>query len=101
MNNFNNDNQYEIVDGILKPVYNDFNFHRLELNWKEHIRIGNHQTLTAQFRAGSILGPPVPDFFDFYLGGLIGMKSYPFYAVSGNEIGWLNLTYRFPLFKNG
>lgn len=28
------------------------------------------------------------------------MKSYPFYAVSGNELGWLNLTYRFPLFTN-
>ena len=28
------------------------------------------------------------------------MKSYPFYAVSGNELGWLNLTYRFPVFKN-
>jgi hypothetical protein len=28
------------------------------------------------------------------------MKSYPFYAVSGNKLGWLNLTYRFPLFKD-
>ena len=27
------------------------------------------------------------------------MKAYPFYAISGNEIGWLNLTYRFPLFR--
>ncbi|MGE5681960.1 MAG: biopolymer transporter Tol, partial [Bacillota bacterium] len=40
------------------------------------------------------------DFFDFYLGGLIGMKSYPFYAISGKNLGWLNLTYRFPLFKD-
>ena len=57
-------------------------------------------TLTAQLRAASILGPEVPDFFDFYLGGLVGMKSYPFYAVNGNELGWLNLTYRFPIWKN-
>jgi Tol biopolymer transport system component len=99
-NRFNNDSNYEIVDGTLVPLYNKFNFHRLELNWKEHIPVGENQTLTAQFRAGSILGPTVPDFFDFYLGGLIGMKSYPFYAVSGNEIGWLNLTYRFPLFSD-
>ena len=28
------------------------------------------------------------------------MKSYPFYAASGNELAWLNVTYRFPLFKN-
>jgi len=28
------------------------------------------------------------------------MKAYPFYAISGNELGWLNLTYRFPLFTD-
>jgi Tol biopolymer transport system component len=99
-NRFNNDNTYTVVDGILKPLYNDFNFNRLELNWKEYIALGGDHTLNAQLRLGSILGPEVPDFFDFYLGGLIGMKSYPFYSVSGNEIGWINLTYRFPLFKN-
>ena len=99
-NSFNNEGNYIVVDGLLEPLYNNFNFHRLELNWKEYFALGSGQTLTAQFRAGSILGKAVPDFFDFYLGGLIGMKSYPFYAVSGNKVGWINLTYRFPLFKN-
>jgi hypothetical protein len=99
-NRFNNENNYTVVDGILKPLYNNFNFHRVEFNWKEHLQIIDNQTLTAQFRFGSILGPTVPDFFDFYLGGLVGMKSYPFYSISGNEIAWINLTYRFPLLKN-
>ena len=99
-NRFNNEGNYTVVAGILEPLYNDFNFHRLELNWKEYFSLGSGQTLTAQFRAGSILGKAVPDFFDFYLGGLIGMKSYPFYSVNGNKVGWINLTYRFPLFKN-
>lgn len=99
-NRYNNEGNYEVADGILKPLYNDYNFHKLELNWKEYFDLGKKNTLTLQFRAGSILGPGVPDFFDFYLGGLIGMKSYPFYAVSGNEVGWLNLTYRFPLLTN-
>ncbi len=99
-NNFNNENNYTVVDGILKPLYNEFKFHRLELNWKEYISLGKGHTLNAQLRIASILGPQVPDFFDFYLGGLIGMKSYPFYAISGNELGWINLTYRFPLFTN-
>ncbi|MBI9072553.1 MAG: PD40 domain-containing protein [Melioribacteraceae bacterium] len=100
MNKFNDEGNYEVVDGMLKPKYNNFNFHRLELNWKEHIYLTKSHTLTAQFRGASILGDEVPDFFDFYLGGLIGMKSYPFYAISGNKLGWLNLTYRFPVFKN-
>lgn len=100
MNEYNPDSEYEVADGILKPIYEDFNFHRLELNWHENHQIFNSHTISARLRAGSILGPEVPDFFDFYLGGLLGMKGYPFYAVSGNEIGWLNLTYRFPLFRN-
>jgi hypothetical protein len=28
------------------------------------------------------------------------MKSYPFYAISGKKVGWLNLTYRFPSIKD-
>ena len=99
-NRFNNENNYTVVDGILKPLYNDFNFHRIEINWKEYIQLFDKHTLSGQIRIGSILGKTVPDFFDFYLGGLIGMKSYPFYSISGNEIAWLNLTYRFPLFTN-
>lgn len=100
LNKFNSEGEYIIDDGVLKPQYNDFNFHRLELNSKLHFALWSKHTLTAQLRGGSILGPAVPEFFDFYLGGLIGMKAYPFYAVSGNEIAWVNLTYRFPLFTN-
>lgn len=99
-NRYNNEGNYEVADGILKPLYNEYNFHRLELNWREYFDLGSKHTLTLQFRGGTILGPEVPDFFDFYLGGLIGMKSYPFYAVSGNELGWINLTYRFPVLTN-
>lgn len=99
-NKFNEDGDYVVEDGLLKPKYKLFSFHKVELNSKIHIGLWSDHTLTAQVRAGTIFGPKVPDFFDFYLGGLIGMKAYPFYAISGNEIGWINLTYRFPLFRN-
>lgn len=99
-NKYNPNSEYEIKDGVLVPVYDNFNFHRLEVNWKEYLEVFKDHTFTAQFRAGTIFGPPVPDFFDFYLGGLVGMKAYPFYAISGNEIGWLNLTYRLPVLKH-
>lgn len=100
INRYNDEGNYEVDDGVLKPVYNNYDFHRLELNWQEHFETIKGHTLSARLRAGTIFGPTVPDFFDFYLGGLTGMKAYPFYAVSGNEIGWVNLTYRFPLFRN-
>ena len=94
MNKYNPESEYEVEDGVLLPVYRDFNFHKVELNLKNYFQVFDEHTLSTRFRVASILGPQVPDFFDFYLGGLVGMKSYPFYAVSGNELAWLNLTYR-------
>jgi len=97
---YNDTNSYTIQDGILKPVFTPYNFHRLELNVVRHFETFKDQTISVKLRGGTILGKTIPDFFDFYLGGLIGMRGYPFYAISGNEIGWLNITYRFPLFQN-
>jgi hypothetical protein len=99
-NRFNPDGNYEVSNGYLVPIYSNFDFHRLEFNWKEYIQIFKDNTLNFQLRVASILGKTVPDFFDFYLGGLVGMKSYPFYSISGNKLGWLNVTYRFPLFRD-
>jgi hypothetical protein len=100
LNKFNNENEYEVEDGLLKPVYNNYNFHRLELNSRYGFGLGKGHALSTQIKGGTILGPEVPDFFDFYLGGLLGMKAYPFYAISGNDILWVNLSYRFPLFRD-
>lgn len=95
---FNSTGSYEVKDGMLLPQYNWFRFHRMELNWKEHFKLPYwSHTLSAQLRGGSILGPPVDNFFDFYIGGLAGMKGYPFYSLGGNEFASFNLTYRFPI----
>lgn len=100
LNRFNPEGNYQNNNGVLVPVYRKFDYHKLELVTNGHIPLFKHHTLTLKVRAGSILGPSVPDFFDFFLGGLVGMKAYPFYAVSGNEILWMNLAYRFPLWRN-
>lgn len=98
---FNPTGDIEVKDGVAVPRYQRFRFHRFELNWREHVKLpGGKHTLTAHGRAGSILGPPVDDFFDFYIGGLTGLKGYPFYSLSGNEMASFNLTYRFPLWEN-
>jgi len=97
---YNEKGEYTVEDGLLVPQYGNFNFNRLELKASLFLPVFDSHTFNTTLRLGSILGPTVPDFFDFYLGGLIGMKAYPFYAISGNEIAWLNFTYRFPLFRN-
>lgn len=85
----------------LVRVYERPKYHRFELDWREHIQLpGWNHTLSARVRGGSILGPAVNRFFDFYIGGLDGMRGYPFYSLSGNEVVSLNLAYRFPLWES-
>ena len=93
--------EYEISSsGALKPLYDRYTFPRIEISWKEYIPflIRGH-TLNPSLRIGMIPGPPVDDFFDFYAGGLIGMKGYPFYSLGGNEMAVLGLSYRFPIIE--
>jgi hypothetical protein len=100
-NKFNPSSDYEVSNGLLVPKYQQVNFHRLELGWRESQRLpGWKHTLSLQVRGGTIFGPPVDEFFDFYIGGLAGMKGYPFYSMGGNEFAMANLTYRFPVLEH-
>ncbi|MCA0389745.1 MAG: biopolymer transporter Tol [Bacteroidetes bacterium] len=100
MNRFNPDGEYSVDNGILVAQYKNYNFHRLEINTGYSFETFRGHSLGVKLRGGTIFGPSVPDFFDFFLGGLVGMKAYPFYAISGNEIVYANLTYRMPLFRD-
>jgi outer membrane translocation and assembly module TamA len=92
---------YEVTSTGLHPIYDNVNFTRVELSWKEYLpSIFPNHTLIVKLRGGSILGPPIDEFFNFYAGGLIGMKGYPFYALGGNEMASAGLEYRFPLVHN-
>ncbi len=101
MNRFNSTGEYEATETGLNPKLTPYNFHKVELHYSEHFQLPLWKhTLSLSLRGGSILGGTVPDYFDFYAGGLIGMRGYPFYAIGGNEIATANLTYRFPLWEN-
>ncbi|MBU2444591.1 MAG: biopolymer transporter Tol [Bacteroidetes bacterium] len=100
-NDFNPEEYYDESSGTLITRFEKTNFNRLELNLLRAFKLPAWKhSLSIQLRAGITLGPQTDDFFDFYLGGLIGMKSYPFYSISGNEFAHVSLTYRFPLFEN-
>jgi len=99
LNKFNPDGEFKQTDnGAYVPVFTRFDFHRLEAQWSEHLEflLPKH-TVTISARGGTILGPAVDSFFDFYAGGFAGMKGYPFYAIGGNAMAAVNATYRFPI----
>jgi outer membrane protein assembly factor BamA len=101
LNKFNGDGEYEVTSIGLQPRYKTVNFTRAEVRWREHLGLpfGGH-TLTALLHGGAILGPEVDEFFDFYAGGLVGMRGYPYYALGGNRMAIAGLDYRFPLIQN-
>lgn len=101
LNKFNGSGDYTISNGILVPNYKKINFTRVELSWREYLPFFfKRHTVAISAHGGTILEPPVDEFFDFYAGGLVGMKGYPFYSLGGNEMAILGLTYRFPIVRN-
>jgi outer membrane protein assembly factor BamA len=80
------------------PQYTKPSFHRVEVLWNEHLPLPiDKHTLTLSVRGASTLGKRVDGFFDFYGGGFIGMRGYPFYGLGGNDLAVVSAAYRFPL----
>jgi hypothetical protein len=87
--------------GLQFPIYRKYNYSRLEMVWNEHIALPfQRHTLSFTLNASGILGPVIDEFFDYYAGGFIGMRGYPFYALGGNKAVSLNASYRFPIAPN-
>ena len=101
LNQYNKNGDFDIVNGALVPHYTDYDFHRLELVWNEHLALPfPKQTLTLSVRRGTIPGQGADTIFHFYAGGLIGMRGYPYYAIDGNDVATASATYRFPLWTD-
>ncbi len=100
MNRFNPEGDYDIdpSTGMLVPRYKDFNFHRIESQLFTSMRLPYwSHALSMRVRYGTILGPEVDEFFSFYAGGITGMQGYTYYALGGNEVAAVTMTYRFPI----
>ena len=102
LDKFNSDGNYIANEsGVIVPQYNNYTFFKTEFDWQEHISLNKyHHTINGRIKAGSIIGPELPSFFNYYVGGLVGMKGYPFYSIEGNKSYWMHLEYRLPIFKN-
>jgi WD40 repeat protein len=98
MNDFNGDNEYEIKNGLLFPKYKKYNFPRLEIKYTHSVPLPfwSH-TFAFEINSANIFGPPVDEFFNYYIGGFSGMKGYTYYAIGGNDALRLSAAYRFPI----
>lgn len=94
--------RFDVEDGRLVPIYEPFNFHRFSLDARYSRLLpgrflGGAHGLSFRVKGSTIVGDEVDSFFNDYVGGLVGARGYPFYALGGNETLWLQGAYTFPL----
>jgi len=81
--------------------YTNFNVNKIELDWREYLPMpwSRKHVLTANFKGGYI-DRPIDSFFNFFAGGLPGLRGYPYYAIEGRKLLLGRFTYRFPVFSD-
>ena len=101
LNNFFEDFATDNDYGTPQEVYSDYKYHRVEVNWSEYLPMpwSRKHALSLNFRGG-IIDRPVDSFFNFFAGGLPGLRGYPFYSIEGRKLLIGRFAYRFPIFSH-
>lgn len=94
--------RFALEGGQLVPKFADYDNHRFWLETRLGVGLpgsvrGAPHGVNARLEVSSILGGPVDEFFDEYVGGLTGARGYPFYALGGNETAWAQIAYHVPI----
>ncbi|MDZ7337311.1 MAG: BamA/TamA family outer membrane protein [candidate division KSB1 bacterium] len=90
---FSTDNPY----GTVQEKYTPYNYNSLQLDWQEYLRMPlTRHALGLRVRLGYI-DRPVDSFFNFFAGGLDGMRGYSYYSIEGRKMAVSSVTYRFPV----
>ena len=87
---------YDIRDGTLIPVYNEFNNHSAEIDLRLGFDLMN-QRFNVRSRFFGYLDSPDEFFYLDYIGGMIGMRSYPYFALGGTRTAFSQLSWFVPL----
>ena len=86
--------------GTLLESFKNNNLGRFQLRGSYHYELPwkKRWTLSLSGQLGWISNNNVDSFFHFYLGGMPGLKGYPFYSIQGTKSSLLDLTFRIPIF---
>ena len=90
--------RFDIRNGLLVPVYRQDRFHRIRLDARVGTRVrGTGHGVTLRMYGSVIAGRSRDNFYDDYVGGLSAARGYPFYALGGSKVLWLQASYTMPL----
>nr|WP_245212718.1 hypothetical protein [Rhodohalobacter sp. SW132] len=92
--------EFEVNDGILSPVYKSDRNHSLELRHRWGFRLGGDDAGMITTRGFAYLNNPEDLFYLDYLGGLTGLRSYPFFSIGGQRTAFMRASYLTPIFQS-
>ena len=88
---------FELNDGILSPVFSRDNNHFIELNSTYGTNLFGETNALFKARGFTYFNQPNDFFYLDYIGGLTGMRSYPFFSVGGQTTAFLRSSLLRPL----
>jgi len=92
--------EYDIEDGSLVPIFKTSKNHSTEFHVRYGFKLASGQALQARARGFAYFNNPNDSFFTDYIGGFLGMRSYPYFALGGDRTAFTSLSYFVPIFKN-
>jgi len=92
--------EFEIEDGILSPVYSRDLNHSLEFKSRYGFNIRGESTAMITARGFTYLNRPDQFFYLDYTGGLVGMRSYPYFAIGGQTTAFARTSWLTPIYEN-
>ena len=92
--------EYDIDDGALVPIFKTSKNHSTELHARYGFKLPSGQALQARVRWFAYFNDPNDSFYTDYIGGFLGMRSYPYFALGGDRTAFTSLSYFAPIFKN-
>jgi hypothetical protein len=93
---------YKVTDyGTYSETYTNNYTARLDLNTDFFLPIPGtkHSSLSFNLDVGMMFNTEVDSFFNYFGGGLPGLKGYPYYTIEGTHKAILTSSLRFPISK--
>jgi outer membrane protein assembly factor BamA len=84
----------------LQEAYTPYNYNRIYWSWVEYRKLPWWKHALSFNLWGGLIDREVDDFFDYYAGGLNGMKGYSYFSIGGQKMAVGNVAYRFPIVQN-
>ena len=87
--------------GTLLEEFQSNDLSRIQISGTYHYELPwiKRWTISLKAQAGYITNNNVDSFFHFYLGGMPGLKGYPFYSIQGTKSSLFDFTFRVPVFS--